>query len=154
MDEKYDKALEAAAAQLSYRALTEKKLREKLAARFDEEAIDYAVAWLAERGLLDDEQYAEGTVKSYGRRGYGPLRIRQELRRRGVTAETAEAALGDFEANRQAMRAVLDKRLRGDLSDKKEVQKAIAALQRRGFLWEDIRTVLKEYGAEIEERFD
>ena len=52
------------------------------------------------------------------------------------------------------MRALLDKRLGGDLSDRKEVQKAIAALQRRGFLWEDIRSALNEYGASIDADFD
>ena len=93
-------------------------------------------------------------MRSYTRRGYGTLRIRQELRRRGVEREEADRAMEDYAADRDAMRALLDKRLGGDLSDRKEVQKAIAALQRRGFLWEDIRSALNEYGASIDADFD
>ena len=104
--------------------------------------------------FLNDQQYAQSTMRSYTRRGYGTLRIRQELRRRGVAAEQADEALDEYEPNWEAMRALLDRRLHGDLSDRREVQKAVAALQRRGFLWEDIRRALNEYGASIEADFD
>ena len=60
----------------------------------------------------------------------------------------------DCEPDYAAMTALLDKRLGGDLSDRKAVQKAVAALQRRGFLWEDIRRALNEYGASIDADFD
>ena len=130
-------------------------LRDKLIAKgCAEEAADYAIAYLQAHGFQDDQKYAESTVRSYTRRGYGTLRIRQELRRRGVEREEADRAMEDYAADRDAMRALLDKRLGGDLSDRKEVQKAIAALQRRGFLWEDIRRALNEYGASIDADFD
>ncbi|MFQ9128137.1 MAG: hypothetical protein ACLR4Z_16745 [Butyricicoccaceae bacterium] len=45
------------------------------------------------------------------------------------------------------MLSLLEKRLHGDLSDRKEVDKAVAALQRRGFSWGDIKNALEEYGA-------
>lgn len=84
--DKYRAALDAAAKQLSCRALSAKMLREKLIAKgHDEEAADYALAWLAERSLLSDAQFAESVVRSYTRRGYGAARIRQELQRRGFS---------------------------------------------------------------------
>ena len=49
---------------------------------------------------------------------------------------------------------VLNKRLRGDLSDRKEVGKAVAALQRRGFRWDDIRRALDAYGARMEDEYE
>lgn len=151
----YARALDAAARQLSYRALSASALREKLTGEgYPEEAVSYAMAYLTEHGFLDDERFAESAVRSYTRRGYGTLRIRQELNRRGVDRETADAAMADYEPDRAAIRALLEKRLHGDLSDRKEVQKAVAALQRRGFLWEDIRRALNEYGAEIDAEFD
>ena len=142
----YRKALDLAARLLAYRALSARALRDKLIAKgcAEEQA----------HGFQDDQKYAESTVRSYTRRGYGTLRIRQELRRRGVEREEADRAMEDYAADRDAMRALLDKRLGGDLSDRKEVQKAIAALQRRGFLWEDIRRALNEYGASIDADFD
>ena len=46
-EDKYRAALDMAAKQLSYRALSAKMLRDKLLAKgHDEEAADYALAWL------------------------------------------------------------------------------------------------------------
>ncbi len=155
LEKLYQETLEAAARLLSYRALSVSALRDKLLARgCQEDAVDYALAYLEAHGFLDDQKYAESTVRSYKRRGYGTLRIRQELRRRGVDEAAASEVLEDATPDWDAMEALLEKRLHGDLSDRKEVNKAIAALQRRGFLWEDIRTALRRYGASIEASFD
>ena len=64
-----------------------------LAKGHDEEAADYALAWLTERSLLNDMLFAESVVRSYTRKGYGAARIRQELTRRGIDRDTAEAAM-------------------------------------------------------------
>lgn len=155
LEKAYQAAVDEAGRQLSYRALSVKALREKLIKKgHSEDAADYALAFLAERGLLDDGRFAESAVHSYERRGYGPLRIRQELRRRGVSREDTDAALEDFSADQDTLRALLDKKLKGDLSDPKQVQRAVAFLQRRGFSWGDIRKALAAYGAEIEESFE
>ncbi len=148
-EDKYRAALDAAAKQLSYRALSAKMLRDKLLDKgHDEESADYALAWLAERNLLNDEAFAESVVRSYTRKGYGAARIRQELTRRGVSREDAEAAMQTFSPDRAQILTLLDKRLRGDLSDRREIDKAVAALQRRGFSWGDIKAALEEYGEE------
>ena len=149
-EEQYRAALDAAARQLSYRALSAAALRDKLIEKgHSEDAADYAVAWLIERRLLDDAAYAESVVRSYARRGYGAARIRQELTRRGVDRGTAEAALLGYAPEPAQLRALLDKRLRGDVSDRKEIDKAVAALQRRGFSWQEIRDALTEYGQQL-----
>ena len=149
-EEQYRAALDAAARQLSYRALSAAALRDKLIEKgHSEDAADYAVAWLIERRLLDDAAYAESVVRSYARRGYGAARIRQELTRRGVDRGTAEAALLGYVPESAQLRALLDKRLRGDVSDRKEIDKAVAALQRRGFSWQEIRDALADYGQQL-----
>lgn len=151
----YQRALDAAAKQLSYRALSAQQLQDKLLEKgFPEEAAAYALAWLTERGLMDDGRLAESLVRSYERRGYGQMRIRQELKKRGIERETMDGALEDFTADLSKMTALLDKRLRGDLSDRKEVDKAVAALQRRGYRWEDIREALRAYGEALPDTFD
>lgn len=155
LEKLYQETLEVAARQLSYRALSVSGLRDKLLSRgYQEDAVEYALAYLQAHGFLDDLKYAESTVRSYRRRGYGTLRIRQELRRRGVESDEASEAMEDYEPDWEAMEALLEKRLHGDLSDRKEVNKAVAALQRRGFMWEDIRTALNRYGASLAEDFD
>ena len=96
-EDKYRAALDMAAKQLSYRALSAKMLRDKLLAKgHDEEAADYALAWLTERSLLNDTLFAESVVRGYTRKGYGAARIRQELTRRGIDRDTAEAAMQTF----------------------------------------------------------
>ncbi len=117
-------------------------LRGKLLAKgHDEEATDYALAWLTERSLLSDGQFAESVVRSYARRGYGAARIRQELSHRGISREDADAAMELFPPALPQMLSLLEKRLHGDLSDRKEVDKAVAALQRRGFSWATSETL-------------
>ena len=89
-------------------------------------------------------------MHSYARRGYGAARIRQELSRRGISREDADAAMELFSPALPQMLSLLEKRLHGDLSDRKEVDKAVAALQRRGFSWGDIKNALEEYGASLD----
>lgn len=101
-EDKYRAALDMAAKQLSYRALSAKMLRDKLLAKgHDEEAADYALAWLTERSLLNDALFAESVVRGYTRKGYGAARIRQELTRRGIDRDTAEAAMQTFSPERR-----------------------------------------------------
>ncbi len=127
-------------------------LRDKLLAKgHDEEAADYALVWLTERSLLNDMLFAESVVRGYTRKGYGAARIRQELTRRGIDRDTAEAAMQTFSPDEAQMLALLEKRLRGDVSDRKEVEKAVAALQRRGFAWNDIKRALETYGSSLPE---
>ena len=83
-------------------------------------------------------------------RGYGAARIRQELSHRGISREDADAAMELFSPALPQMLSLLEKRLHGDLSDRKEVDKAVAALQRRGFSWSDIKNALEEYGASLD----
>ena len=151
LEQAYRAALEAAAGQLSYRDLSAAGLREKLLKKgHSEDAADYALAYLTARGLLDDRRFAENAVRSYVRRGYGALRIRQELLRRGVAREIADAALEECTPEADTLAALLDKKLHGDVSDPKAVQRAVAFLQRRGFSWSDIRTALEDYRASHE----
>lgn len=155
LDALYRRTLDAAARQLSYRALPVSALHDKLIEMgYPEEAAAYALAYLSEHGFLDDHKFAESAVRSYARRGYGTLRIRQELTRRGVDRAAAQEALEAHTTDLDVLCALLEKRLHGDLSDRKEVQKAIAYLQRRGFLWEEIRQALNAYGASIDAAFE
>lgn len=154
MDEReqlYQNVLDVAAKQLSYRALSTEGLRKKLLEKgCPEDAVEYALAWLQERQLLNDAAFAASVVRSYQKRGYGPMRIRQELRQRGVPREELEHALEGFQANYEKMQALLEKRLHGDVSDRKEVDKAVAALQRRGYVWSEIRAALSQYTDTLE----
>ena len=136
---------------LTASGLSKKELQKRLVQKGEsEEDAEAAVAWLEELHLIDDLETAKQLVRSACLRGYGAARIRQELSRRGISREDADAAMELFSPALPQMLSLLEKRLHGDLSDRKEVDKAVAALQRRGFSWSDIKNALEEYGASLD----
>jgi regulatory protein len=89
-------ALAAAIALLARRDLSSHELLEKLRAKaFEDATAAGVVADLTQRGVINDERYAQNYVAYHSERGHGPLRIGAELRRRGVAAALVDAALAD-----------------------------------------------------------
>ncbi len=142
-----DRALEL----LSRRPMSCKELRDKLLQKGeDEDAAAYSVQWLEERGFLNDESYAAAVARHYAAKGYGAGRVRAELNRRGVPRELWEEALTSMPEPDDKLRRFIASRLR-DPEDRDQVRKVSAALYRRGYSWEEIRSALRAYNAEIEE---
>ena len=71
--------------------------------------------------------------------------------RRGVPRELWDEALAQLPPAADAVRKVVAARLRGRPMTQEDSRKLAAALQRRGFSWNDIRPVLNEWGQEIDE---
>ncbi|CAI8965894.1 Regulatory protein RecX [Pseudomonas sp. IT-P171] len=65
------------------------------------EMIDTALDRLTEEGLLSESRYLESFVSYRARSGYGPLRIREELRQRGLQRSDIELALRESGINWQ-----------------------------------------------------
>lgn len=106
-----------------------------------------AADWLEELGALNDGEYARTVARHYASRGYGPARVREELRRRQVPRELWDQALEETADSADALDAFLARKLRGAAPDDQAARKrAAAALARRGFSWEDIRSALRRYG--------
>jgi regulatory protein len=63
------------------------------------------VADLAARGDVDDAAFARLWVETRTARGYGPARLRRDLRARGVAASLIETALSGVEGPGQLERA-------------------------------------------------
>ena len=151
-EDKYRAALDMAVKQLSYRALSAKMLRDKLLAKgHDEEAADYALAWLIERSMLNDELFAESVVRGYTRKGYGAARIRQMLYAKHIPRELWDEALAELPEQDDAIDAFLQKRFRGRQPDRTEIRRAADALLRRGHAWGDIRRALERYDPDFPE---
>jgi regulatory protein len=89
----------AAADLLSRRAWTRAELARRLVRRgAPPEVAATVVADLAGRGYLDDAAFARHWVEARAGRGYGPARLRAELRARGVEPALIEAALARLPA--------------------------------------------------------
>jgi regulatory protein len=70
------------------------ELREKLRVRgYPEAAVDATLRSLAERDLLSESRFVESFVRVRAERGQGPMRIRAELRERGIDDERIDAAI-------------------------------------------------------------
>ena len=136
----------------SSRLLSEKELREKLIKRdADEDEAAELSAWLAELGALDDTACAEAIVRHYAARGYGRGRVEHELRRRGIAEDLWENALTLLPDPADSIERFLHSKCGDKTPDRPTSRRLAAALQRRGFAWEDIRPVLNRWGQEFEE---
>lgn len=97
---------------LARREHSRRELQQKLAARFRREPaaavlVDGILDRLETEGLLSEQRFAESLLRQLLERGFGPRRIEQELRSRGVTiphAELIERSLGDVDWQAQASR--------------------------------------------------
>lgn len=136
---------------LSRRPMSEKELIDKLIRKGEDEvtAADCA-RWLRENGFLDDESYAAAVARHYAAKGYGPGRVRAELSRRGVDRELWDDTIEAMPENSEKMDRFIAARLT-DPEDREQVRKVSAALYRRGYSWEEIRSALGRFNAETEE---
>lgn len=144
-------AREKALTYVSQRQMSCREMRDKLRQKgVDEDTASYCVAWLLDHGLLDEESYAAAIVRHYAAKGYGPGRVRAELIRRGIPRELQEDALNAMPASDAKIDRFIASRLR-DPEDRDEVRKLTAALYRRGFSGEEIRSALARFHADCEE---
>ena len=129
---------------------SEKELREKLLQKgAAPEDIETVVALCLDYGFVNDGEYAGMIVRHYAGAGYGPGRIRQELRRRGIPPELWDEALAELPEGTETLDRLLAARLRGrDPADRKERDKAANALFRKGYSWEDVRAAMERLRAE------
>ena len=136
---------------LSRRPMSEKELIDKLIRKGeDEETAADCARWLRENGFLDDESYAAAVARHYAAKGYGPGRVRAELSRRGVDRELWDDTIEAMPENSEKMDRFIAARLT-DPEDREQVRKVSAALYRRGYSWEEIRSALGRFHAETEE---
>ena len=105
---------------------------------------------MAQVGLVNDREYASTVVRHYGRKGYGPAKIRDELYRRGVPRELWDQAMEELNQDDRQLRALVEKKLRGAVPTREELKKVSAYLARRGFGWEEISRVLRQVEEEAE----
>ena len=132
---------------------SEKELRDKLREKGVSEAdIETVTALCVDYGVVNDAEYAGMIARHYTAMGYGPGRIRQELKRRGVPPELWDAAFEELDEDTENIDRLLRQKLRGqDASDRKIRDRAASFLFRRGYSWNDIRAALARFGADDDE---
>lgn len=112
------------------------ELERKLLARGYEAAVLAGVLdALTETGLLSDERMAEAYVAGRLRKGFGPLRLRQELRERGLDDDLIGPCLDRSASDwLELMTRVAARKFGpGRVTDRKELARRARFLEYRGF---------------------
>ncbi len=146
-----DAAMESAIRALTVRARSEAELATRLRRRgFPDDVVNEVLARLRRLGYLDDRAFAAAWVAE--RRRANPRSaalLRRELRSKGVAPEIVEEVVqvGEEEDLAEARRLVEKYRSRYSRLDAEVARRRLVGLlQRRGFSWSVIRTVLREFG--------
>ncbi|MGI6255092.1 MAG: regulatory protein RecX [Acutalibacter sp.] len=142
------RAREKAMYLLEHRSHSKRELTEKVArSGASREAAQAAADRLEELGLIDDGAYARDLARELvERKRYGLRRVRQELARKGIRRELVEEILApygeDGDSFRENMTQVLERKYPQWREDEKTRRRAIAALQRLGYSYDQIRETM------------
>ncbi|NNE37774.1 MAG: regulatory protein RecX [Gammaproteobacteria bacterium] len=135
-------AREYAIGALTRREHSRKELTRKLRAKgYDLGLIEPLLDQLCQEGLQSDTRYADSYLFSRIQKGYGPVRLRHELRERGIDDSTIEYSLDNLDIDWiQRVMEVREKKFGTQIpKDYKEQAKESRFLQYRGFTSEQIR---------------
>jgi len=136
----------AAFALLARREYSRAELEQKLARKCESsELIQQVLDRFAADGYQSDKRFAHVFVCSRFSAGYGAMRIRQELRQKGIESDVIEQALTDEapDSYHQALESC--QRRFGDQppGDPKEYARRMRFLVNRGFSFDDARRAIQ-----------
>ena len=123
-----------------------RELRQKLQRRFgDMPLVEEALSRLAEENLQSDERYAGSFVRRRAARGYGPVRIRQEMRDKGLEKPAIAEAMEQAQVDWRALAAEVSRKKFGEAApaDARERARRSRFLHYRGFDADDVRDLLE-----------
>lgn len=150
-DSNNKRAKEKALWLISYRDHSKKELIDKIKRTSSEESAVSAVERLTELGLVNDEAYARRYYKelTQGSKHLSPRGARYKLMEKGIDRELIDAIVDETDIDeREQIRIIINSKYKNLNSDEKTKKRAVSALQRKGFRFEDIRSVMEEYEEE------
>jgi len=137
----YHKALKRCMDYIAYRPRSLHEIRTRLSdLNASQEIAAQIEARLKELGYVNDDDFARRWVESRVRsKGYGPKRLQNELRKKGIAADLARKVVDDacpadmveVQLSQQMNQAL--KRYRNERDEQKKRQKIVGFLNRRGF---------------------
>lgn len=143
----YDRGL----SMLARREHSQRELRARLEhGGYDEAEADEAIERLGEQNYQDDERFAEMLLRARIAHGYGPARIRAELRSHGLNAAAIDTLIAAAEVNWNALATSQLRKKYGSkpAADHAERGKRAQFLLRRGFAGATVRAATR---AEVED---
>ena len=146
-------ALQGALRYLAFRPRSEAELQTHLRQRgVTAEAIDRITTRLRRLNYLNDRDFARNSAARIAAQGYGSKRVTDELQAKGVAEGLIRNALEETfaaGAEKQNAERALSRRYKSfDLKDPRQLRRALAFLQRRGYSSDVIYDVLNYPGEE------
>lgn len=134
---------------LSYRDHSKKELEQKISRTSDVDSAKKAVERMEELGLVDDEKFARRYAEQLlFNKKLSERRAVFELCQKGIDKQFAEEIISEFDTDaKENIRAIIEKKYK-NISDEKTRKRAIAYLQRYGYKWDDIKSVLSDLDEE------
>ena len=121
---------------LSRREHSLDELRQKLQRRFDNAAMrENQLQRLADENLQSDARFAESFARQRAGRGYGPSRVRQEMRQKGISDNAIAQAFETAELDWWALAESTFRKKFGEPArvEMKEKARRMRFMQYRGF---------------------
>ena len=131
---------------------TEKALYEKLIrAGFKKSSSARVLAKLCELGLVDDRRYAERFAERCAQSNISKREAVHKMLLKGISLDLAKEVTEETGGDpKEQIRALIEKKYLNKLRDDNGYQKVFADLARKGFSFDDIKTVIKSYNTELE----
>ncbi len=143
----YKRAKEKALWLLSGRDYSSGQLAQKLYKEAGSETVSEVIGRMEELGLVNDESYARRLahdllyIKRMSVRG-----AMYKLIEKGIDKETAQSVLDEFEIDPvEQLTELIGRKYADKLEDEKDRRRTVAALQRLGYSWPDIKAALMEF---------
>lgn len=140
-----EKARASALASLCMREHSVKELSQKLTRKeYEQESIEIVVKECLDSNYLNDERFAEIYWRSRARKGFGPNKISQELKLKGISSSMATKTMIQDDLNfDEVVQYVYEKKFKGKkITEYKDKAKRQNYLYQRGFGMELIRLVI------------
>lgn len=133
-----------------FRLRSERELYQRLKKKkFDPETINKAILFLKEKGFINDDYFAEAWVESRIKKPLGLVRLRQELRLKGIDKEIIDRQIGQIKKDYSEQDIVAKiaaerfNKLKG-IDPQKAKRRLYAYLVRRGFSLGIVMDVLNQ----------
>ena len=143
----YRRAKEKALYLISGRDYSKKQLMDKIKKDSSEETAEEVCERMEELGLVNDENYARRLahdliyLKKLSVRG-----AKYKLMEKGIDRELCEEILEEFDVDPvEQLVELIERKYADKLDDEKGRRRTVAALQRLGYSWGDIKSALAEF---------
>lgn len=133
---------------LESRDYTQKGMYDKLRRLFGDYAARDAAQYCAQIGLIDDARFAQRLAFSMSERGISDREAVRRLVAKGIARDVAQDAVSEAESDPASqLKQIIEKKYAAKLltGDRKEVEKVVAALARKGFGFGDIRWAISDF---------